>query len=281
MTKKILLLLSIIIGFAQAQSFVQNGISYPTCFGACDGTVVLSTTTTPGPFTAVLTNSSSCPNSTVQSSTGNTITIGNLCTCASDYSINIYNSSMVLVGFEILQVPITATSALVLQTPTAGITSCGPCCDANVTVSFSGGYTPSSTHTVTVDGIGQASYTPIQNVCAGQHTLCVKDQANCVVCNTFTVGYAMNVNLISSNDLNFVLVPNPTREKITLTFLAHSSANEIKLMDLNGKIVFAQKFDATSQKKHEFDISHLPAGIYTAELSGLSGNTRQKIVKID
>jgi hypothetical protein len=277
--KKILLLLTMIIGFANAQSFVQNSMSYPTCFGACDGTVVLSTTTTAGPFTAVISNTSGCTNSTVQSSVGNTITIGGLCNCASDYSINIYNSSMVLVGYELLQVPITATSALVLQTPTVGQTSCGPCCDATVAIDFSGGYTPTSTHSVTLDGIGQATFTPIQNVCAGSHTVCVKDQANCIVCSSFTLGSATDVNATSFNELSFQVSPNPAHEKITIVLTV--PVQEIKLTDMSGKIIFTQKMDGASLKQYEFDITSVPSGVYSVELNSKTGTARQKLVKID
>jgi hypothetical protein len=276
--KKLLLLFLIVAGSAGAQSFVQNSISFPTCFGVCDGTVVLSTTTTAGPFTAVISNSSGCTNSTVQSSTGNTITIGGLCTCASDYSINIYNSSMVLVGFEVLQVPITATSALVLQTPTVSQTSCGPCCDATVEINFSGGYTPSSTHSVTLDGIGQATFTPISNVCAGQHTVCVKDQADCIVCNTFTIGSITDVKTNSVEDLNFTMYPNPASDKLMISF---SSSGEIKMMDLDGKIVFSQKLEASSQKQQELELRSIPAGIYVMEFRGSAGSARQKLVKLN
>jgi hypothetical protein len=276
--KKILLLFLFVAGFAGAQSFVQNSISFPTCFGVCDGTVVLSTTTTAGPFTAVISNTSGCTNSTVQSSTGNTITIGGLCTCASDYSINIYNSSMVLVGFEVLQVPITATSALVLQTPTVSQTSCGPCCDATVEISFSGGYTPSSTHSVTLDGIGQATFNPISNVCAGQHTVCVKDQADCIVCSTFTIGSITDVKINSAADMNFTMYPNPASDKIMISF---SSSGEVKLMDLDGKIVFSQKLETSSQKQHEIEIRSIPAGIYVMEFRGSAGSARQKLVKLN
>lgn len=279
--KKILLLLLMITGFAKAQSFIQNSISYPTCFGACNGTVVLSTTTTAGPFTAVISNTSGCTNSTVQSSTGNTITIGGLCTCASDYSINIYNSSMVLVGFEVLQVPITATSALVLNTPTVLPASCSSCCDGSVYVSFSGGYTPSSTHTVTLNGAGQPSFAPISTVCVGQHTICVKDQANCIVCNTFTLGSITNVNTIAFGELNFGISPNPAKEKMTVLFSDYFSTGEIRILDLNGKIVFAQKIEAGPQKQQELEISALPAGMYHVEFNSSPQTTRQKLVKLE
>ncbi len=279
--KKILLLLFAITGFTKAQSFTQNSISYPTCFGVCDGTVVLSTTTTAGPFTAVISNTSGCTNSTVQSSTGNTITIGGLCTCASDYSINIYNSSMVLVGFEVLQVPVTATSALVLNTPTVLPASCSSCCDGSVYVSFSGGYTPSSTHTVTLNGIGQPSFAPISTVCAGQHTVCVKDQANCIVCNTFTMGPITHVNSIIFGEMNFGVSPNPAKEKITISFTNYFSSGELRLMDLNGRIILAQKVDAGTQKQREFEIGSIPAGIYIVEFNNSGRSARQKLVKLE
>lgn len=284
--KKTLLALLLLIscsGFAQS-NFSLNSISYPTCFGNCDGVAVFSTTTTTGPFTAVMSNTSGCPNSTVQTSTGNTITLSNLCTCASTYSINFYNSSMVLVGYELLQVPISATSALVLQTPTVDPAVCSTCCDASVYIVYSGGYEqpPTNNATVTLDGnnvIG--SYNPIDSVCVGQHTVCIKDLANCVVCNTFSVNFVTHVGLqeLRLNE-TFVMSPNPAYDKVTIRCGSTDKLSGIKLLDMNGKLILEHsKTDPNSQL--ELYIGDLPSGVYSVEVSGSTHFLRQKLIKLD
>jgi hypothetical protein len=278
--KKTLLLLLFVTGFAKAQTFIQNSISYPTCFGMCNGTVVLSTTTTSGPFTAVISNTAGCPNSTVQSSTGNTITIANLCPCAGDYSVNIYNSSMVLVGFELLQIPITSTTALVMQTPTVVPAACSSCCNGSVYVSFSGGYAPSNNYSVSLDGANTPSYAPISTVCAGPHTVCVTDQANCVVCTTVLVGPPTRVDNNSSlTEIQFRIAPNPTTNKIHISFEGDGVVTEIKLIDLKGKVVLVKTLGTNSNGEIELDA--VPPGVYIAEVVGNFGVTRQKLIRLE
>lgn len=269
--------------FAQS-NFMLNTISYPTCFGNCDGVAVFSTTTTTGPFTAVLSNTSGCPNSTVQTSTGNTITLSNLCTCASTYSINFYNSSMVLVGYELLQVPISATSALVLQTPTVDPAVCSTCCDASVYVVYSGGYEqpPTNNATVTLDGnnvIG--SYNPIDSVCVGQHTVCIKDLANCIVCNTFSVNFVTHVGLKETHlNETFVLSPNPANDKVTIHARTNGKLSHIKLMDMNGKLIM-ERSDPDPNSPFELYIGELPSGVYSVEIQDSDHFLRQKLIKLD
>ncbi|MBK7311115.1 MAG: T9SS type A sorting domain-containing protein [Sphingobacteriaceae bacterium] len=266
-------------------TFSLIGISYPTCYGVCDGSAVFTPTTAiSGPFTAVLTNSSSCPNTTVQSSIGNTITIGGLCPCVSDYSVNFYNSSMVLVGFELLQIPITSTIALVMQTPTTNSAVCSSCCDGSVYVAFSGGYLPPpNSATVTLDGsnVG-ANYFPIPTVCVGPHTVCVTDLANYIVYNSFTLGFAPNVGVSELNsDHKFSLFPNPATDKIDLVFTGNYTPEEIRLIDINGKLSYSQKIFSQKGQKIEINIGTLPKGIYVAEIATPVGLVRQKLVKLE
>ena len=273
-----------VFAFSQT-TFSLIGISYPTCFGTCDGSAVFTPTTAiSGPFTAVLSNSSSCPNTTVQSSIGNTITISGICPCVSDYSVSFYNSSMVLVGFELLQIPITSTTALVMQTPTTNPAVCSSCCDGSVYVAFSGGYVPPpNSATVTLDGnnVG-ANYFPIPTVCVGQHTVCVTDLANCIVCNSFSMGFVPNVGISELNsDLKFSLYPNPTTDNIDLVTTGNSFAQEIRFLDINGKLSYSQKIPLATGQKITISISTLPKGVYIAEIVTATGTSRQKLIKLE
>lgn len=285
--KKILFTLFIAISsFAFSQTtFSLIGISYPTCFGSCDGSAVFTPTTAiSGPFTAVLSNSSSCSNSTVQSSIGNTITLSGLCPCASDYSVSFYNSSMVLVGFELLQIPITSTTALVMQTPTTNPAVCSSCCDGSVYVAFSGGYVPPpNSATVTLDGnnVG-ANYFPIPTVCVGQHTVCVTDLANCTVCNSFSLGFAPNVSVNEHNsDIKFSLFPNPATDKIDLVTSGNYFAQEVRFLDINGKLSYSQKTPSSTDQKITINISTLTKGVYVAEIVTGVGIVRHKLIKLE
>lgn len=273
-----------VFAFSQT-TFSLIGISYPTCFGTCDGSAVFTPTTAiSGPFTAVLSNSSSCPNTTVQSSIGNTITISGLCPCVSDYSVSFYNSSMVLVGFELLQIPITSTTALVVQTLTTNPAVCSSCCDGSVYVAFSGGYVPPpNSATVTLDGnnVG-ANYFPIPTVCVGQHTVCVTDLANCIVCNSFSMGFVPNVGISElHSDLKFSLYPNPTTDNIDLLTTGNSFAQEIRFLDINGKLSYSQKIPLATGQKITITISTLPKGVYIAEIVTATGTSRQKLIKLE
>lgn len=268
-------------GLALAQTFVQSSTSYPTCFNACDGNVVYTTTTTAGPFTAVLTNTGSCPNSTVQSSTGNTITISNLCACAANYSVNFYNSSMILVGFELLQVPVTSTAQLILFTPTINPAACSTCCNGSITATWSGGYLPSPNNpTVTLDGnVIATNLNPYPNVCVGQHTVCIKDMANCNVCTTFSMNFVAvaGLNEQSENKL-FELFPNPANTKIEI----HSPLNtnvHVQFIDINGKVVLNSLVD---QNERSINIEALKEGVYIVELTDENKNlySRKKLIKI-
>ncbi len=281
---KLIIVALLLSQFTFSQNFVPSNFSYPTCFGNCNGSVVFSTTTTTGPFTAVLNNSSSCPNTTVQSSTGNSITISGLCECASTYSINFYNSSSILVGFELLQVPITSTAPLVLNTPTVSPAVCSTCCDGSVHISWSDGYVPSnSTPTVTLDGNNiSSSYFPNPTVCVGNHTVCVTDLANCTVCTTLTMNFVTHVGLKQNASLfDFVITPNPAQDRITISSELLNATNSLQFIDINGKIVLETLPNSESLKNYSIDISQLSAGVYVVEWENDKNIIfREKLIKM-
>lgn len=286
MIKSLLITIAFVLSSsAFSQNFVQSNILYPTCFNACNGSVVFSTTTTAGPFTAVLSNSTSCPNSTVQSSTGNSITLNNLCECAGTYSVSFFNSSMVLVGFELLQVPVTATSALVLNTPTVNPATCGSCCNGSVHIGWSGGYTPPPNGpTITIDGSDiSSSYFPNPTVCVGNHTVCVADMAGCQVCTTFSMNYVAHVGIrnVDKQSFKLQLSPNPAENLVSLTAEFIEKPQSVRFLDLNGRSVLEVTQLPESLNKYPIDISVLAKGIYIVELANLNKTIfRQKLIKI-
>jgi hypothetical protein len=243
MKMKVVIITALCLLIAQitfGQNFFQLSMNQPKCFNACDGNATYASTLTSGPFTAVITNTGSCPNSTVQSSSGNTITLSNLCACATDYTISFFNSSNILVGTELLQIPVTATAALILQTPTLSPATCPSCCNGEMFVSWSGGYVPTPNNpTITLDGndIGTA-VAPYSSVCVGSHTLCVEDLAGCKVCTTFSMSYVINVGL---NDvystLPYKVYPNPFDEAIRLEAIHPFENIRYTLLSSEGKVV--------------------------------------------
>lgn len=283
-TIKLILVALLFSKLGVSQGFIQSSFTPPTCYGMCDGNVVFTSTATTGPFTAVLTNSASCPNSTVQNSSGNSITINSLCPCSANYTVSIFNSSMILVGYELLQVPITATAPLTLSTPTIDPTVCSVCCNGSVYVTWSGGFAPTPNDaTVSIDGSNVASYFPNPNVCVGQHTICVTDLSNCSVCTTFSMNYVTHVGLQENkaNDL-ITISPNPSSDKVTIHCHSGELVYSVKCFDLNGKLVLESNDPNGFDHNLTYDVSLLRSGIYYMELSTQSHTLgRQKLVKIE
>ncbi len=267
---------------AKAQNFVLSSMEQPKCFNACDGTAIFTSTTATGPFTAVMANSSSCPNSTVQSSSGNTITLSNICACATDYTVSFYNSSMVLVGYEFLQVPITSTAPLVVTTPTIVPAVCPTCCEGKVYIEWTGGYIPSpNTPTVLIDGnnVGLATF-PNASVCVGSHTVCVEDLAGCVACTTFSMGYSINVGVDETDYTNSVMVyPNPTNGKITVEMKKNSGVTSIEILDIHGRSLLNAPVNS-DEDSLQLDMSFFNNGVYICQLHTNSGILRRtRIIK--
>lgn len=283
--KKILLALTLIItGITRSQTFSLVSMSYPTCFGNCDGVAVfVPTTAVTGPFTAIISNTSSCVNSTVQGSSVNSITISALCECAGTYSINFFDVNSILCGYELLQVPITATSALVLQTPTVDPAVCATCCEGSVYVTYSGGYAPPPNNaTVTLDGVPVVDgFYPIDSVCVGQHTVCVKDLANCIACNSFSMNFVPHVSVKESGSgTTFHLSPNPANDRLLVQTITKEQFSEIKLIDLSGKVAILKSNSPANAAQKEFDLSGVPEGVYIVEIGTLGSLYRQKLVKV-
>jgi hypothetical protein len=265
-------------GSVYAQNFFQVSMSQPKCFNACDGNATYASTLTGGPFTAVLTNTGSCPNSTTQSSTGNTITVSNICACASIYTVSFFNSSNIIVGTELLQVPITATAPLILQTPSLTPAACPGCCNGQMYVDWSGGYVPlPSNPTITLDNVDISMNTaPYASVCVGSHTLCVEDLAGCKVCTTFSMTYVITVGINESALMeNLIIYPNPFEEFIHIKHPNDTEILNVKLFSLEGRLLHYGELTVDGVLK----TSNLEKGLYLLELRNQAGNAISKKIQ--
>ena len=67
-----------------------------------------------------------------------------------------------------------------------------------------------------------------------------------------------SVNSVTENTIKITIYPNPTQDIIYLdvTDEALGSLNNVKITDVNGKLISKEKF------KPEIDVSHLPKGLY-------------------
>jgi hypothetical protein len=76
-----------------------------------------------------------------------------------------------------------------------------------------------------------------------------------------------------------VIYPNPTNGQISLTFNSDGSqTNSIKIYNLVGQIVFAEKSETIQGLNNQtFDISHQGQGIYMLELTTIDGKGKKNI----
>lgn len=280
----LLLLFSLTVFTSNSQSFTASNIQQPTCFGACNGSVTFTTASANGPYTAVFSNSASCPNSTVSSSGASSITITNICACNSDYTVSIYTGT-IIAGVNYVQFPNYATAPLTVSVPSLVAASCATCCNGKAYVTWSGGNT-SFTNTppsFILDGSPTTSYSPTQNLCAGSHTICVKDSSQCVACKVFTITNNISTGIEAlSEQVAFHLFPNPVSEVLTIQTSENTDVEKIVIRDLSGRIILTSEGDQTVSQKAELDVRALEPGMYYVEVyaAKTGHNMRKRFVKI-
>ncbi len=278
--KKLLLLFALNIGFLQAQNFTVTNSQQPTCFGACNGFVTYTTGLASGPFTAILANSASCPNSTTQTSASNTITVSNICACSGIYTVTIKNMSNVVVGTELIQFPAYATVALVVNVNSI-TASCAGCCSGSANVSYTGGYI-TGTPTYSLDGGAVVNVNPLVNLCDGTHTICMTDASNCVACKTFTTPLASG---LFQNTLHFPIhiYPNPAQDAVFIESTQSNPISKVEIFDLTGRKISVSEALIRSEIKLQMDTRPLTPGLYYLNVYNTQGQLMQhkKFVKVD
>jgi hypothetical protein len=275
-----IVIFSLLFNVSKAQNFVVSQLQMPKCFGVCDGKITFTTGAVTGPFTAVLTNTSGCPNSTVQSSNVNSITIDSICGCNGTYSFSIYNPSMSLVGTMVQNIINYATGPLSFQVSSITVASCSNCCDGNITFSTSGG-NMAGTISYSVDGTYTNNVNPLYFTCVGNHTVCIEDASGCVKCTTLNMSYTGGPTGIRnfSADKEISIYPNPAIEKLSVrSGTRHFSSYQ--LTDISGRVIGEESLNAGPTEEFSIELAALNPGIYYLHLAEQNGQiSRFKFVK--
>lgn len=261
-----------------AQNFGISNIQQPTCFGACDGSITYTTSSLTGPFNAVLTNSASCSNSTLSSSSATAITISNICACASDYTISIY-SGTIIAGVDYVQFPNFANAPLSVVATSIIAASCATCCNGQAYISWNGGNTTFSNTppAFTLDGTPTTSYSPTQPLCVGQHTICATDSSQCTACKVFSVSFNLTTGVTAEEKSELMAVyPNPAVNDLTVEASEGNALIQALIYDLTGRIVYMSKYEIPETRILIF-VGDLTPGLYYLEVTGQNKQSVKRI----
>lgn len=129
-------------------------------------------------------------------------------------------------------------------------------------------------------GLGQDTQIDYITICwpSGIEDMIVNPTINSHI--TVTEGTTVGIEEFYSEKMN--LYPNPANDKVTLDLISMNGGEyTIQLMDMNGKLVQSNSFNA-QKGKNEFQISlnGIETGIYIAVITNLNGVTKHlKLVK--
>lgn len=80
---------------------------------------------------------------------------------------------------------------------------------------------------------------------------------------------------------NFIISPNPAMDKLVIFNNDLTPIKSMKVLDVNGKIIYSLNFENNNSRKTEINISTWTNGVYHLHLTDIHGNsTTHKLVKI-
>lgn len=275
MKKLLLAAMAFVALSVNAQSVNLKAIAQsPMCFGAATGSIYLTIDGGTAPYTYSWSNGALTPS------------ITNL--VAGTYSVTVSDSA----GLN------TASASVVLAEP-AQLSMNALVIDASSTGGSDGGI-----NITTRGGIYDYSYLwssgqtteDISNLTAGTYTVTVTDGVGCQASLTKTVsempsplinfGHHMSNSQINLNNngliapnagngknLNISVYPNPTSNFLQIG-LKDPKDSEISLYDINGKMVYAQKFSSELPK---VDVSNLANGTYVVHVKTATETFNQNV----
>lgn len=132
---------------------------------------------------------------------------------------------------------------------------------------------------------GTTSETINANLTAGNYAVRVKGKngalnaSNCyilkVATGTASRSVAATSDAIATNKASFKIYPNPVTSVLYINIPASASKHEVKVYDVNGKVVTMQK---AIQNTVQVNVSRMPAGVYFVKVTNTEGkevyNTR-------
>ncbi|MBK9526169.1 MAG: T9SS type A sorting domain-containing protein [Bacteroidetes bacterium] len=209
-----------------------------SCAGSCDG-VALASASGQGPFTY-----SWSTNPPQNNSTASGLCQGSYTVTATDAGGCTATSSVTLTDPQALQMTGVVVNA-----------TCIGCSDGSIDIQINGG-TSGYQYLWSNTSVNEDQ----QNLSEGIYSVCVTDQNNCSLCDTFTVfDPATGLETLNPNQAYYVY-PNPFSSFTTIRFEnASAESTQYKVFAATGQLIFSDEF--TGNELH-FDGNELESGVY-------------------
>lgn len=199
-------------------NFTTTNVS---CFGECDGNICSSVTGGSGAYTYLW-------------SPGGATTTCFSFACAGNSDLCVTDAT----GCMVCSTAVITEPALLTMSTIITDASCSTCCDGDIQINPSGGTAP---YTFTYS----PGPTPVpNNFCSDEYYFCVTDANGCETCDTATVSFATAISELNNNQIT--IFPNPNNGDFLIENFI--SEVEIKITDVNGKIVFNKVVQPINQK---------------------------------
>ncbi len=113
----------------------------------------------------------------------------------------------------------------------------------------------------------------------GTYTVTVTDANNCTVTEMITVTTTSIEDELAIGLNTFELFPNPSQGQFTMKLeMAERTDLTVQLFDQKGRAILQQGYRAVEVMNREFDIRHLPAGVYLLQVSTEKGAASKRII---
>ncbi len=127
------------------------------------------------------------------------------------------------------------------------------------------------------DGSQASSYLAQES---GWYKVDVSASNGCVTRDSVFLQIGTGIYQFTANNGPLVKVyPNPAENILNVEFIIKNAGHyHLRLLDMTGKIVFSQNYEAHSEVKDAIDLSALPRGMYILTLQGETGRYLQQII---
>lgn len=103
----------------------------------------------------------------------------------------------------------------------------------------------------------------LSNIPAGEYIVVVTDSNGCLVTDTLTV-LSTNTGIEDgTKNIKLNLYPNPANNLLNIRIsLKDAAEGTLRIVDVNGKVIWNRKFESRSVLEDKIDVSQFPNGVY-------------------
>ena len=103
----------------------------------------------------------------------------------------------------------------------------------------------------------------LSDIPAGDYIVIVTDANGCLISDTITVP-SLNTGIEEESDnVKLNLYPNPVNNLLNVRMsLKDAAAGTLRIIDINGKVVWERKFESRSVLEDQIDVSQFQSGVY-------------------